>query len=236
MSTNNALNNTAVTQSPGDNTTNVATTAFVTNAVSGAGGGSLVAPPISAASAAIGTGFAFVCTPGLFSSTTFSDTQTDGLNTYLSGSVVFVPFFSFLAYSPTQIRCNVKTSVAASTVTMGLYASDANGLPTGSTIAVGQVATTGTGSKAVSGLTMAMSANKLYWFAIQGSTSTTLALSTATLAVNQGINMNNGPGTTFNNRWLAQTNSYSAGTLPTIGTLVAFSGSFVPSLPCLWIA
>ena len=54
MATNNALNNIGVTQSPGDNTTNLATTAFVTSAVSGTSGAlTFIASVTASASATV---------------------------------------------------------------------------------------------------------------------------------------------------------------------------------------
>lgn len=191
-------------------------------------------PPTNAAQKAIFTNYRIAGVPGLFSSATLSDSQTDNLDGELATKVIFVPYFAFQAVSFQQIRLFVVTGVAASSVTAGYYASDANGLPTGAALAVGTATTTSSASQVVIGsLTINLSANTLYWFAVQASTSTTLAISTAPLGLAPGYDIA-APAATISQRWIGQTNTYSAGVLPTIGTLVQ-TGVFVSSLPVLWL-
>ena len=96
--------------------------------------------------------------------------------------MVFVPFYVSTSYTTTALYTIVKTGVAASTVTMGIYAATPgnsgtfSNFPTGSALAVGSVATTANNSIVNVSIVTTLSANTLYWAAIQASTSTTLAL------------------------------------------------------------
>lgn len=223
---------TATTQSASDNSTKLATTAYVDSALSGAGG-SLTYPPTSTAQKTALGGYRIACVPGLFKDTTLSDSQTAGISTPLNARVIFVPYFSFKAVSFIQIRIWVTTGAAASSFTAGYYASDSDGLPTGAALAAGTAATTSSAAGAVASVSVSLSANTLYWLGIQLSTSTTLAIATATLSLSPGMNVA-APAATISQYWLAQVNTYSAGTLPTIGTLTT-TGTFVSSLPVMWL-
>ena len=137
MSTNNALNNTAVTQSPGDNTTNVATTAFVTNAVSGAGGGSpgIVGPPFYI--------FNLCGLPGMLGAATSNNiVQSIDYN----GTINLIPFYVSGAITTTIFEVMVAVGLAASTCTVGVYAS-VSMQPSGAPLGAVSMPTTSVGTQ-----------------------------------------------------------------------------------------
>lgn len=133
-------------------------------------------------------------------------------------SVWFTPFFVNFSYTITALSSYVVTAVAASTITLGIYANQGagnNDLPSGAALAVGQVASTSQGMKTIT-ISQALNPNTLYWAAIQVSTNTTLAMQVALQGLNcGGVNFISAgvgllPGS------LSYTNTYSAGTLPSV--------------------
>jgi hypothetical protein len=171
--------------------------------------------------------------PGMLGST-YSTTQVQTQASLLNSNVVAMPF---IVYNNCQIaiaEINVSILAAASTATVGIYASRGDNIaPAASSLGTVSIATTSTGLQQTSFASpVQLYANNVYWAAIQTSTATTLSLGNVILNTLQ-------QPTAFNNVSYGQSgtyvstlsNSYSAGTLP------AWSGTannFVYYLP--WIA
>lgn len=158
--------------------------------------------------------------PGTLS-TTQSDTQTIGYAGILTSYVSFVPFFVGVPWTATKIQCIVKTGVAASTLTMGVYNS-VNGSPSGAAITAASVASTANNTLVSATISASLTANTLYWAAIQGSSTS--------LAITMGLQNASAPNlfvyASSTGTWSMYSNifanTYSAGTLPTVtphGTL-----------------
>lgn len=152
-----------------------------------------------------------------------SDSITQSMGTILNGSVFLVPFYLSTAWTVTALYLIVKTGLAASTATMGIYASTpASGgthanKPVGSALVAGSVATTASNSIVNISFSQALSANTLYFAALQLSSSTTLAIAVGGInfgsAVVTGVN---GGITAHLGSILTYSSAYSAGTLPTL--------------------
>lgn len=174
-------------------------------------------PPINAQQIsqynAGGLGIFTASLPGQFGSTQ-SDSITTGLGSLLNTRVVLIPFVVPVAWSPTKMYIPVKVGLAASSVTMGMYASS-NGLPTGAALTAASVATTAANTLVNVTISASLSANTLYYAAIQLSSSVTLAVQVAQVAIGPA-GANSAVSVTINAGYYSYTNSYSAGTLPTI--------------------
>lgn len=153
--------------------------------------------------------------PGAFS-VTQSDTFSQGFSIQ-NTSISLVPFYLTTTWSATSIQTIVKTGFAGSTITMGIYAS-ANGRPSGAALTAASVASTANNTLVSATISASLSANTLYWAALQASTSNT------NLAITIGKYNFSAPNlflySTSTGVWTLScafyTNTYSAGTLPSI--------------------
>ena len=168
--------------------------------------------------------------PGQFGSQ-YSDTQTQSLAaTYLNNLVLF-PFTVNSAFVIANMRCFVNTGVAASTITMGLYAAVTSGAnqnyPLGAPLIAGQAASTSSATIISVPTVITLTPGNLYWAAIQASTATTLSIGMASLNLGNP-NYVYAAGSTLVAQALVYPNVYSAGTLPTmvIGSLTTGSNNW----------
>lgn len=169
------------------------------------------------------------CLPGSIS-VTQSDTQTVAINISINTGFWAIPFYVTESWAATRMDTIVKTGVAASTVTMGIYAS-ALGLPTGAALTAASIATTASNTLVSATISVTLSPYVLYFAAIQASTSTTLALMAGLLNVGAPNILTYASSTgTWTNNGLGYTNTYSAGSLPTINpaNLFGTSVNYVP--------
>lgn len=175
------------------------------------------------------TGSVIAALPGAMSSIQ-SDSQTVALGAFINSNFFCVPFFVGESWAATFMDIIVKTGLAASTVTMGIYASS-NGLPTGAALTVGSVATTANNTLVSVGISTTLSPYTIYWAALQASSAATLALTFSQLNVsapNILVYASSTGAWTCNG--IAYSRAYSAGTLPTINpvNLVGASINFCP--------
>lgn len=163
--------------------------------------------------------------PGTFSETQ-SDTQTQSPGQFNTRFWI-VPFYVGIPWTATKIQTIVKTGVAASTITMAIYASvSISGEPTGAPLTQGSVATTTSNTLVTATISTSLSAYTLYWAAIQASTATTLALSLGLINVGAPnvLTQVGSLGIWLMNSF-SYTNTYSAGALPTINPANAVGNS-----------
>lgn len=166
--------------------------------------------------------------PGQFSST-LSDTQTQSQASVLNTAVLAWPFYVPNNCQTAFFFIDVVTQVAASEVTVGLYADNGFGQRPAAAAALGAVAITTTSNGKLNGtLSINLQANNIYWVAIQANTSTTLALGNVLINM---FNSSSGSGTgTYNGQTLLAklTSAYSSGTLPTWSGSATQTASYVP--------
>lgn len=168
------------------------------------------------------SGFAyFSCQlPGMFNDTQ-SDSIAQSLAISLNVNVLLVPFYLSTNWTTASLSIVVKTGLAASTATLGFYAATpADGgayanWPTGAPLAVGSIATATSNAIATASVATTLSANTLYFAAIQLSSSTTLTIAVGKYNfASTVVTANSGSAITPN--FLTYANSYSAGSLPTL--------------------
>jgi hypothetical protein len=210
----------ATTQSSNDASTKLATTLYVDN----------VTPPLTFGESVVNI---VCCIPGAFSSTFSTNlAQTINMNT----QIYFVPFYLQSNLTTTSIGTYIVTGLAASTVTLGIYAAQSNstGLPNGA--ALGAVSMASTAQGAVSGaLAVALVKNKLYYAAIQVSSNVTLAVQVALKNLHPGSYNTVTAGTGYVPSTIAYTNAYSAGTLPSVtpGSVAGIQKQYEPVIVLL---
>ena len=166
----------------------------------------------------------FSCSmPGQIGSTQ-SDSLTQVMGVILNSNIVFVPFFLSTAWTTTNLNIVIKTGLAASTATLGIYGSTLSSagvtyanFPIGAPLGVGSVSTATSNSFATASVAAALSANTLYWAAIQLSSAVTVAIAVGNL--NFGLysyTTANIGSTSFVTNVLTYANTYSVGSLPTL--------------------
>lgn len=170
-------------------------------------------------------------TPGTFS-TTYSTNLIQSLN--FNAAFFVMPFFVTTNLITTTINTYCVVGLAASTITMGIYKSLTvvdNSFPTGVAIAAGSAASTVQGAISVS-MAVTLNQNTLYWAAIQLSSAITLSSQVGLQNLNAGNYSYVLAGTGLSPAVVSYTNTYSAGTLPTInqGNRVIVSNSYAPIL------
>lgn len=172
--------------------------------------------------------------PGMFANAQ-STTQTQSMASQLNTNVLFVPFYVSRSYTVTGGKFLTTVGVAASTVTMGIYAATVGGtfnnFPTGAALTAGSVATTASATYSAVTLSTTLTPNVLYWAAMQASTATTLSLGVVQLNIsNPNIITQIAATGTWTANVLSYANSYSAGTLPTItqSSLVISARNYLP--------
>ena len=159
------------------------------------------------------------------------------VNANMNSSAMFLPYYVPLRGTFTGSAVRTGTALAASTVTTGIYASNAStNRPTGSPIAntTVQYATVTNTTEYLTSFSSPVTLDAgLYWIGIQTSTAVTLQLARATtVSYYNPVLCNFGMAATsasLTNDWptcLIQTNSYSAGSLPAVGTLVETADAF----------
>ena len=190
-----------------------------------AGGGGGAAPGIVGPPFYI---FNLCVLPGLFGPGTSNNiTQSIDFNT----NVNFIPFYVSAGITTTLFEVMVTTALAASTCTVGIYAS-VSGQPSGAALGAVSIATTATGNQSGS-LAIALTANTLYWAAVQCSSGVTQAL-----LVSQLNNYPGSPGggfgaTSYTPSIYQYSSVYSAGTLPTVIS-ASLSGAGTGYGPMIW--
>lgn len=164
--------------------------------------------------------FATICTlPGMFGSTV-SDNITQSIN--YNQALFLMPFFLNTALTTSNIGTLVKVVLAASTATLGIYASNASMQPNGAALGAVSVDTSSL-SNTQSALAVSLSANTLYWAALQLSSNATLAVATPILNVFPGAPGGSFGLTSYNPANYSYAHTYAAGSLPSItpGSLTA---------------
>lgn len=160
--------------------------------------------------------------PGMFSSGA-SNTQTQSQGVLLNSNVVFIPFLSSIPFTVSTATIFVVTGLAASSVTIGIYSAGVGGSQNNYP-ATNTALRTGTASTASSGVTvpinftsLTITANLLYYLAIQLSSAVTLSLTN--IQLNAG-NPNPMSQIAASSSWspliFTYTNVYSAGVMPSI--------------------
>lgn len=151
-------------------------------------------------------------------------------NAFTNGNIEIQPIVIRRTGTFSGLALNVQTLQAASEVTACLYASNSTWTePTGSPIANSTVVitTTATGERSASFGTNITLSPGIYWIATQTSTAATCTIrtystnSTFTHALGYSALTNLGSPVNFKQVGWSQTNTYSSGSMPTIGTLSA---------------
>jgi hypothetical protein len=164
-----------------------------------------------------GQSFIIAAMPGTITSTQ-STTLTQSQNTVLNSNVVVWPFICPNNALITAAYVDVAVGLAASTVTVGVYADNGLNTQPAAAAALGAVsiATASTGLQTASfGTSFNIYANQVYWCALQISSAVTLSLGNTSMTVcNQPAA---GGNIFYSNGTYIQTlsNAYSSGTLPT---------------------
>lgn len=181
--------------------------------------------------------FATLGIPGMFSATT-SNSITQSKTTLLNTSVVFVPFYLSQSWAVTAMRFTVVAGNVTGTATCGIYASSTSGtynnFPTGSTVCVGQATTNINNTYVSCSLSAAtLSANTLYWAAFQTSTPGLLSILMGQLNIDHSnIISQVAASSSWTANILTYTNSYSAGTLPTLtqSSIAITASNYLPTM------
>jgi hypothetical protein len=220
MATHNIVNSTDVTQSPGNNTTLVATTAFVTAAVS----------------AGAGIAFPGYITGNLYAASGFfaNVLQTAADQALTTGSLFLFPYYNWSTHTYTALSMICGTLASSSNLNLGIYA-NANGAPTGSPLFTsGSISTATTGTKSYT-TSLALTGNTWYWLAASNSSSTPLFRSqygpnSAYLSTQIPLGQASIPAASSGSNQVvsySMTFVYSA-TLPTISGLTPLASAITP--------
>lgn len=170
--------------------------------------------------------------PGMYG-TTQSNSITQGIQASLNSNVHLFPFYVPVTFSVTKLYVPIVTGLAASTVTMGIYAATASGAfvncPVGVPLTAGSVATTSSSTLVFATVSATLNANTLYYAAIQASSAVTQSIGVVILNLAQTGSMNLVGGVPEAGYFI-YANAYSAGTLPTItsGSLVRANSLYSP--------
>jgi hypothetical protein len=217
---------TGTTQAPGDDSLLLATTQYVDNAVS-----NLILPPTS-----FGSSNQFICSlPGSFGPST-SDNKTQTMD--MNANVWFVPFYFSTDFTMSNLRTFVVVGQAATTLTMGIYASTLQGFtyfPNGAPLVVGSVASIASLTGVNIAASLSLSKNVIYFAAIQLSSNVTLATQVNNLNLSAGhyASVDGAKGGLIPNGTFV-TSAYSAGTLPTVAP-IDLNGSSLKYDPIIYI-
>lgn len=175
--------------------------------------------------------------PGLLGSLQSSSlTQTMGV--LLNSNVVFIPFYVSIPWSLSSMTAIVSVGLAASTITMGVYASTpASGgtfanLPVGSPLAAGSAASATSNALCTPTVSTSLSANTLYYAAIQISSAVTISIQVSKMCFGCNTINSASSGATMATSLYSIGHVYSAGTLPAI-TQASISSSVVSYCPTI---
>jgi hypothetical protein len=153
--------------------------------------------------------------PGTFGATTSTTQATPQDATNLFTNMLLIPIMCVNGFTISDWIINVSVALAGSSVNLSIYDSDSSfAFPASSSAALGgvNITTASTGFRFGS-LSLALSANTLYWLGVQFSTATTLSVTAAALNImNQGAGISITPAA-GTNLWF-QPNSFVAGTYP----------------------
>lgn len=190
--------------------------------------GIAVSPPIS-----IGMNGHLMALPGMFGGTV-SNNLAQSLN--MNNEVVFMPFYVPFNLTTSAITTFVTVGAAASTVTMGIYNSSTSGIffPNGAPLGAASVASTANTTLVSVSVSVPLTANLLYWAAIQVSTNTALSLNVNSLNLYSGAFFSSNGTTGLVPGPLVFTHAYSAGTLPSVtpGGILSATPAYGPVMYC----
>lgn len=176
-----------------------------------------------------------ICTlPGMLGALT-SDNLTTGLD--MNSQILFMPFYVKRPLTTADFYIHVHTGLAASTATLGVWNSTAanNDYPSGNALSVVQYDTSANDRK-VQALAVSLSPNIVYWAGLQVSSAITLAINLIQQNFSGGgIGYQDAGVNTFYPLILSYTNTYSAGTMPSIvpASLTLTPATYVPFIAFL---
>lgn len=169
--------------------------------------------------------------PGWVSGRLYLPPNTGALtnNTFAANTIFLFPIYIPNPCTLAQMSVNVNGAVALSSIEMGLYTNN-NGVPDHLILDAGNVASTGTGQKNITGLTQVLSPN-WYWVAYWSSHAVTCSgfgASALSAIVNQGLNAISNGSIPYNHYEKALT--FSAGNLPANITTPTPSSNVAPAV------